>query len=227
MQQKQTSNVQKSATIIKKNQNLWNKQLRKADVIHRDGFDSDDGYVGTSMDQLKNHNKAFIKGTVYNLQKMNSPKNMAYTKATIHIDKVLSGDKSLQGKNIYVVFDGGLVSFDHWYANMSKPKDFDHEMLVKNDEFPLPSIGTKIITGLVPNQLDQPLEYNDSLKQSGFTVKNSYALDVPKYNFWVKKTGTEKYILNNPKVRKKTDSLSKDLQKLTVEINQKYNSIKK
>lgn len=215
--------LRKTKKTLQRNQKIWKKLTANADTIRSDGFDSKDEYVSTSLDQLKNHNQALVKGTVYKLQKMSSPQNMAYTKATIHIDKVISGDKTLQGHNVYVAFSGGLVSFDRWYANMSKPKDINHEIFVKNDEFPLPSIGAKVITGLVPNHLDEATEYNDSLKQSGFTIKNSYALDLPQYNFWIKRPTDKKYKLNNPKIDKKNNDLTKELQKLTKQINQKYN----
>lgn len=220
---KPSTNSKSPARMIQRNQRIWDKQIAKADVIRSDDIHQDNKYVGTTLNQLKNHNKALIQGTVYNLQKMNSPQNMAYTKATIHIDKVISGDTTIKGKNIYVAFEGGLVSFDHWYANMGKPKDFDHQILVKNEEFTLPAIGSKVITGLIPNHLDEATEYNNSLKQSGFTINNSYSLDVPEYNFWVKKLNATKYVLNNPKVRHKNTDFAKELQKLTTKINQKYN----
>lgn len=219
--QSQKLDIRKSNKIIKKNQQLWKKQIKNADVIDSDELNNKQKFVATSLDQLKNHNKSVIEGTVYNLQKMNSPKNTAYTKATIHIDRVVSGDTSLKGKDIYVALIGGLVSFDHWYFNMSKPKDFDHEMLVNNEECPLPAIGSKIITGLVPNAIDEASEYNDSLRQSGFTINNSYAIGNIQYNLWIK-NGNSDYVLNNPKVNKmakNNNSLAKKLQKLTKEIN--------
>ena len=221
-----TEKVQGPSKLIKKNQRAWKKQISKADVIHSDEFSNTNDFVATSLGQFQNHSKSTIKGTVYNLEKMSSPKNMAYTKATIHVDKVLTGDKDLENKNIYVALPGGLVSFEHWYANMSKPKDFDHEMLVKNDEAPLPKIGSEIITGLIPNSVDEPSEYNDALKQSGFTITNSYAIDVPRYNIWIKSPTAKSFVLNNPKMNQKTtkdNSLAKSLQNLTTEINQKYN----
>lgn len=215
--------MRKTKKTLQRNRKIWKKSTAKADVISSDGFDSENEYVSTSLDQLKNHNQALIKGTVYKLQKMSSPQNMAYTKTTIHVDKVISGDRTLQGRDVYVAFSGGLVSFDRWYANMSKPKDSNHEIFVKNDEFPMPSIGSKVITGLVPNHLDEATEYNDSLKQSGFTIKNSYALDIPRYNFWIKRPKDKRYKLNNPKIVKKNNDLTKELQKLTKQINRKYN----
>jgi len=227
---RQVEMMQSPAKIVNKNQKAWNKLIAKADVINSDEFESKDDFAASSLTQLQNHSKSTIMGTIYNLQKMNSPENMAYTKVTVHVDKVLTGDKDLKGKNIYLALPGGLVSFDHWYANMSKPKDFDHEMLVKNDEAPLPTIGSKIITGLIPSSLDEPSEYNDALKQSGFTNKNYSAISDPRYNLWIKKKGSKNFVLNNPVLRKKADkkgSLAKSIQKLTDEINREYNKTKK
>lgn len=227
--QKQLLDNQTSMALIRKNQKRWKSLTAHTDVIHSDEFGNRATSTGTTLDQVKNHSQAMIQGTVYNLQKMNSPKNMAYTKATIHVDRVLSGDESLKNKTIYVAFDGGLVPYDRWYANMNHTKRQDHEILVKNDEFMLPKIGAKVITGVIPNHLDEPLEHNESLKQSGFTIKNSYALESPQYNFWVKQPDAKKFILNNPKISRKQNrhnDLAKQLQALTNEINQKYNQKK-
>ena len=118
-----------------------------------------------------------------------------------------------------------LFRSDDWYSE-GRHKDYNHDMLVKNDEFPLPSIGAKIIAGLIPINLDEPIEFNNDLKRSGFTSKNSFAINTPQYNFWVKEPKAKKYRLNNPKLRKKNingDYLAESLQQLTKEINKKYN----
>lgn len=216
---------EQSSKLIHKNRKIWQRNLAKADVIHSDEFANQSTVASTSLEQLQNHSQTVIQGTVFNLQKMHSPEGMSYTKATIYVDRVISGDESLQNKNIYLALDGGLVSYDCWYAkNIGKTKDPNHEMLIKNDEFPLPMIGSKVITGLVPNHLDEPSAYNAALKQSGFTINNSYAVDSPRYDFWVKEPKASKYKLNNPKLRKIThNQRTKQLQKLTVLLNQKYN----
>ncbi|MFH5811346.1 hypothetical protein [Companilactobacillus sp. FL22-1] len=217
--------VAQSATVIQKNQRQWHKEIfdSKVKVVHSAGFTDEFNTTSLTLDQLQNHNQSVIKGTVYNLQKMNSPKNMAYTKAKIHVDKVISGDKTMQGKNIYLVFDGGLVSFNHWYTK-EQSKNAERELFVKNDEFPLPAIGSKIITGLIPNHLDEPSDHNAVLKQSGFTIHNSYTISNPKYNLWIKNTSAKEFQLNNPKLKEKTNNpLIRKLQSLTKQLNQKYN----
>lgn len=224
--QKETRTLRNTNRMINSNRKQWDKQIANADVIESNELKNDGEPIASSLEQLQNHSKLVIEGTVYNLQKMNSPKNMAYTKVELHIDKVISGDKDIQGKRIYLAMAGGLVSFDHWYANMSKPKDFNHEILVNIEEAPLPKIGSKVITGVIPNVIDESSEYNDALKQSGFTINNSYAISNQQYNVWIKNPGKKKYVLNNTKVNKraaKNNDLTKALQKLTDQINKKYN----
>lgn len=206
--------------VIKKNQKKWQAKIAKADIVHSE-FEVTKQPVSRTLDNLKNHNQMVIKGTVNNLEKMHSPKGSVYTKATVQVDRVLSGDESLVNKQILLALEGGLVSFDHWYG---EKRNLDREMMIKNDEFLLPEIGSQIITGLVPHNLDEPLEYNQALKESGFTSQNSFAINTPQYNFWVKDPKDSKYQLNNPKLRNGEDSLAKSLQKLTNEINQKYNT---
>lgn len=226
--QKSTDHSAKSESpskILKQNQKAWKKSTANAAIIHSDDFNQNRGSVGTSLDQLKNQNQAVIKGTVYKLEKMTSPKNTAYTKASIHVDDVISGDESLKHRTIYLALNGGLVSLEQ-YSGLSKPKNPDQKILVKNDEFPLPKVGSEVITGLLPNQVDESSEYGIALKQSGFTVENSFAVNVPQYNFWVKAPQASYYSLNNPKVRQKSpqnDDLARALQRLTQELNQKYN----
>lgn len=217
------------SAIIKKNQKAWKRSTANASIIHSDEFNHNRGNVGTSLDQLKNQNKVVIKGTVYKLEKMVSPKNTAYTKASIHVDQVISGDESVKNQTIYLALNGGLVSLDQ-YAGSSKPKNPDQKILVKNDEFPLPSVGSKVITGLLPMRVDESSEYGNALKQSGFTVDNSFAVNVPQYNFWVKAPKAKHYLLNNPKLRQKSqqdNDLAQALHRLTTELNQKYNDQKK
>jgi len=215
--------LEPSAKLINKNDKNWQKKIAKADVIHSDEFANKTEVISTSLEQLQNHSQTVIQGTIYNLQKMSSPEEMSYTKATIYVNRVISGDKSLKHRKIYVALDGGLVSFNRWYAKNDKAKDQDRDMLIKNDEFPLPMINSKIITGLIPNHLDEPTEYNIALKQSGFTISNSYAIENPRYNFWVKNPDESKYHLNNPQIKKKaTAQQTRQLKQLTTQLNQKF-----
>jgi hypothetical protein len=183
-----------------------------------------------TLKELKKSNdksSATIKGTVYNLEQMSAPKNMVWTKATIHIDKVLSGDKSIVGKNYYVVLRGGLTTSDVFYADTNHTKEADHKILVRNPEAPLPQIGTKIITNISKNQQPDGTEYSKILEKSGFTKQKTRVIQNLQYNFWVKAPGTSEYILNNPQIQNKKDTsedyLAGGLQNLTKEINQEFN----
>lgn len=228
--QKQVKKTQDDAALIKKNQAKWAQLTKDVATVDGDGFSGDYVSIPMSLKELKKSDyksSATIKGTVYNLEQMSAPKNMVWTKATIHIDKVLSGDKSIVGKNYYVVLRGGLTTSDVFYADTNHTKEADHKILVGNPEAPLPQIGTKVITQVAKNQAPDNSEYGQNLKKSGFTDKNSREIQNLQYNFWVKAPGASEYVLNNPQIQNKKDTsedyLAGGLQNLTKEINQKYN----
>ncbi|KRM14782.1 hypothetical protein [Companilactobacillus nantensis] len=204
--------VKKDEALIKKNQTIWTKLTKDAEVVKTDAY-SGDSIVPTKLSDLKKAGN-IVKGTVYNLEQMDAPKNMALTKAKIRIDQVLSGDKSLTGKDYYVVLRGGLTTTDVYYADMNRTKEVDHDILVENPEAPLPKIGTQFITVLDKNNLANGSEYSQILMKSGFTKTNSLPIFDEQFSFWIKdKTG--KYVLNNPKA-------STDLEDLTWDINHNY-----
>lgn len=204
--------VKRDEALIKKNQATWVKLTKDAEVVKTDAY-SGDSIVPTKLSDLKKAGD-IVKGTVYNLEQMDAPKNMAFTKAKIRVDQVLSGDKSLVGKDYYVVLRGGLTTTDVYYADMNRTKEVDHDILVENPEAPLPKIGTQFITVLDKNNLDSGSEYSQILMKSGFTKKNSRPIFDEQFSFWVKdKSG--KYILNNPKA-------STDLEDLTWSINHEF-----
>lgn len=232
--QSQEAKVQKKAqddsALIKKNQTKWSQLTKGVETVDGDGFSGDYVSIPMTLKELKkSHDKssATIKGTVYNLEQMSAPKNMVWTKATIHIDKILSGDKSIVGKNYYVVLRGGLTTSDVFYADTNHTKEADHKILVRNPEAPLPQIGTKIITNISKNQQPDGTEYSKILEKSGFTKQKTRVIQNLQYNFWVKAPGASEYILNNPQIQNKKDTsedyLAGGLQNLTKEINQKYN----
>lgn len=204
--------VKRDEALIKKNQAAWSKLTKDAEVVKTDAY-SGDSIVPTKLSDLKKAGD-IVKGTIYNLEQMEAPKNMAFTKAKIHVDQVLSGNKSLVGKDYYVVLRGGLTTTDVYYADMNRTKEVDHDILVENPEAPLPKIGTEFITVLDKNSLDNGSEYSQILKKSGFTKNNSRPIFDEQFSFWVKdKSG--KYVLNNPKA-------STDLEDLTWSINHEY-----
>lgn len=216
-----TSNHQASKTeskyrpdtaLIKKNQAIWDKLTKDAEVVKHNDY-SGDSIVPTKLSELKEHGDV-IKGTVYNLEQMGAPKNMAFTKAKIHVDQVLSGDKKIVGKDYYVVLRGGLTTTDIFYADMNRTREANHDILVVNPEAPLPKIGTQFITILSKNTLDDGSEFSKILLKSGFTKENSRPIFDEQFSFWVKSKSGD-YVLNNPTART-------GLEELTDAINEKY-----
>jgi hypothetical protein len=162
--------------IIEKNQQKFQKARKNALVIHTNDFTGD--YLGpanTLTELLKNRNKGYavIKGTVYNLESMSEPKNMVWTKTSIRVDQVLTGKKSLRGKNLQVPLKGGLSTTDEYYQDMKKPKK-NQKILVQNDMAPLPKIGSQVIVRLNKVNLDKESDYTNYLKDSGFKESTAY-----------------------------------------------------
>jgi len=212
--------------IIKKNSQVWEKEIAGMQVVESDEHGDSRGRIASSMTELKKSSKSVIQGTIINFEKMNNPKNVAYTKATIHIDDVISGDKQLKGQNIQMALNSGITSTTKWFADKNQTREVAHDILVQYDEFPLPKIGTKIIVGIDPAAKDEPSPYNMALKRSKFDYQKSYVAIMPEYNLWIKKSSDRKYHLNNPKVAEKLKSnvkMKQGLTKLTETINQKYN----
>lgn len=222
----QSSKVDKQTEIVQKNKKQWNKQIADLQVENQKGLKNSSAFIPTSMEKLKQGNANVIQGTVYNLQKMKSPENMAYTKATIHVDKVISGDKSLKGKNVFTSVDGGITTANNFYKNMNQTREANHNILVQFQEFPTPKVGAKVIVGISPvEKLNANNSYDQTLKNNKFNLAKTYYLQNVQYGLWVKNPKDDKYHLNNPLELKR---LSKDLstkngiEKLTIELNQKF-----
>ncbi|MFC6177020.1 hypothetical protein ACFQAV_09215 [Companilactobacillus huachuanensis] len=220
-----TKTVHKSTTsVIRHSNKIWQKSIKDADIIDMDGQADSRGYIAYSMSQLKEVNKLVVKGTIIKLESMNNPNNMALTKATIKIDKILHGKKSLNGKTITVAFNGGVTTFDKWYAGLPSPKDEDHKVFIKYDEFPIPEIGSQIITGLLPANASEPSDYMRAIKNNKFDFKKTYVLGMPEFNLWVKKPNEKEFYLNNPLAAKKlvvNPTFDKGISGMTQEFNQK------
>ena len=209
---KTESKYQPDTALIKKNRETWDKLTKDAEIVKTDDY-SGDKIVPTKLSELKGYGPV-VKGTVYNLEQMDAPKNMAFTKAKIHIDQVLSGDKKIVGKDYYVVLRGGLTTTDIFYADMNRTREVNHPILVENPQSPLPKIGTQIITVLSKNTLDDGSEFSKILLKSGFTKENSRPIFDEQFSFWIKSKSGE-YVLNNP-------TASTGLEDLTDAINEKY-----
>ena len=213
-----------TAALVKKNKKAWHKTIKDSDIIDMDGQVDNRGYIAYSMPQLKEANELVIKGTVIKLEKMDNPDNMALTKATIKITEVLHGKKSLKGKTIAVALNGGVTTFDKWYAGLPSPKDEDHKVLIKYDEYPIPEIGSQIITGLSKADVSEPSDYMKAIRKNKFNFKKTYVLGMPEFNLWVKKPNEKKFYLNNPLAAKKlvvNPTFDKGINRMTQQFNKK------
>ena len=81
------TNTEISSEQIEKNLKAWNKKTKDAEIVP---LDSTGGDGTLPAKKLYKAGDAVIKGKVCNLEKMASPKNMVYTKVTIHVDERLS-----------------------------------------------------------------------------------------------------------------------------------------
>ncbi len=203
---------------VDKNSQHWNDKIENA-KIETSSYDGQDDYdlIPTSMKELKQYNDVLIKGTVYNLQEMKGVDNDAYTKVSVFVNKVISGNKNLQGKIINFSLNSGFI-----YKPDQKKYNYD-----KRIETPMPPIGSQIITGLTPRKIypkstdsvDKFFIENDAAGKYAFNLNN------PVNNLWIKKDGQKQFHLNNPNLNaeQKDDWYSTKLLELTKKINQYEN----
>lgn len=212
---------------IKENASKWNKTVSELEVVKTDKIGNNRGYIAQTMKQLKKVNKSVIQGTVYDMSKMNNLDNGAYTKVIVYVDKVISGKKSLQGKKIVLVMNGGITTTNRWYKNQNQTREADHDIWVQYNEAPLPKVGSKIIGGITPIGKTEPTVYMKTIKKNNLANTNTYDLDMPAFNFWIKDSKDKQYHLNNPKATKElkvNPEMAKSIKNLTDELNQKYNN---
>lgn len=223
----QTSAANSSNTSdIKRNANSWNKVIKDLEVVTTDNTGNDRGLIARSMKELNGANQSVIQGTVYNLSKLNNPNNAAYTKATIMVDKVINGKKSLKGKKITLVLNGGVTTTSRWYKDQNQTREAEHDILVQYSQAPLPKIGSKIIVGISPIEKKEPTTYMQTIKQNKLARSTTYDLNMPAFNYWIKNSDDKDYHLNNPQADarlKANPKMAKDIKNLTDELNQKYN----
>ena len=222
-------------SLVKKNRQNWDKKVKGTELIHVNNFTGD--YIGmpktlNDLLKVKDPGYALVKGTIYNLESMTAPKNMAFTKASIKVNQVLGGSKSSLGKVINLQLYGGLISSDVYYADMDRPVEANHELLVQNDAAPLPSIGSKVIICIVPfvakKTKTSSIVMTDGMKKSGFVEGTAYDLDrMNQRNIWVKEPGADKYVMSSAMIQDKQEddgeNTAQMYQDLTNEINEKYN----
>lgn len=211
---------------IKGNTSKWNKAISDLEVVKTDKYGNDRGYIARTMKELKKVNESVIQGTVYDMSKMDNLNNGAYTKVTVHVDKVISGKKSLQGKKIVLVMNGGITTTNSWYKSQNQTRETNHDILVQYNEAPLPTVGSKIIGGITTIEKTEPTIYMKTIKKNNLANTNTYNLGMPAFNYWIKDSKDKQYHLNNPKAEaelKASPKMAKSIKNLTDELNQKYN----
>lgn len=220
------SNTSKD-TAIKENTSRWHKTISGLEVVKTDKYGNDRGYIARTMKELKKVNESVIQGTVYDMSKIDNFNNGAYTKVTVYVDKVISGKKSLQGKKIVLVMNGGITTTNSWYKNQNQTRETNHDILVQYNEAPLPKVGSKIIGGITTIEKTEPTIYMKTIKKNNLANTNTYDLDMPAFNFWIKDSKDKQYHLNNPKATKElkvNPEMAKSIKNLTDGLNQKYNN---
>lgn len=189
-----------SKTRLEQNQYNWRHQVSQVRIVKRQYFEITDNYKGITLDHLKRQNRYVVKGKVLNLQKIKWLSPQPETKLTLKIDQVISGNKGLKGKRVYLNFPGGFGRERDIYAQPTKP---NNEIFYQIPNAPIPEIGSKVICGLLSDEHHT----NSQLDQL-------YLSDV-EHTFWVKRNG--QYELNNPAFKKVKRDLA--IFQLTKEFN--------
>lgn len=218
----------KQTAMIEQNSKKWEQQIEDMQTISYNGQDQmfSPGFIAQSMGQLQKVNPYVVRGTVYELSKMDNPDNVAFTKVKFHVDEVISGEKNLKNQTIYLAMQSGITTTNKWYHNQNQTREADHEIFVKYGEFSLPKIGSQMIIGLRPTNKKEPTKYIKAMKMSNFDFEKSYDIGMPEYNTWIKNPGDQQFHSNNPKAEQKLKTNSKmkqGIDNLTKELNQKYN----
>ncbi len=214
---------EKRVKLIESNRKNWDEKIKKAKKLDQSKFKNNFTTVPSryndedmSLARLKSGNQFVIEGQVINLTPMFNVQLAPETKATIYVKKVISGDKSLQGENIYTEFSGGLTKAKDLYTNfgITDPKQIVYD---EKATFPMPKIGNYVVMGMNRYQPEDDKQQS-RYQHVGLTTKNFYPINNSEVTFWVK--DNDKFRLNNPAFYHK--GIKKDypnIFKLTKELN--------
>lgn len=210
---------------IKINQKNWNKKLKDVKVLDQNEYKNafikiPKGYddTATTLKSLENGNQYLIEGQLINLTSMISRPIAPETKATIYVSKVISGDKSLQGKTIKTVFAGGLTKGKYLYGDYGI-KNSQKTIYYPSATFPMPKIGSQLIMG-IGNYHPENNQQQKMYQKFDLNTDNFYTINNPETTFWVKVNG--KYQINNPAFNNSAAKHNfKNIYKLTDKFNQK------
>lgn len=223
---------QQQSKLIKHNQKIWDKKVQAAKNINSPNYDRyvtviPQGYndEDMSLKRFKNGNQLAVEARVINLQPEIDRLSDTQTKATILIEKVLAGDKKLQGKTIKTEFTGGLTTAGDYFISIEGNYEGDQmgfpdkktSIYTTTATKPMPKIGQRVILGLKRYQPEN--KYRRALlKKNGLTTKNFYVIQNPEATMWVKENG--KYRVNNPAFYLKENKTKvKNMMKLTAKLN--------
>jgi len=200
---------QKLQQAIRKNQKVWNKQKKLAVNIDHKGYAPFISQVPTgyndedmTLSHFKNGSKLVVEAQVINLEREHLSL-VTETKATIYIEKVISGNKAYQGRTIKTEFSGGLSTAKYQLTSIEGNyvgakfgiKDPKTSVYLSNPNIPMPNIGQKIIVGLNKFHPESEAE-KKTYQKNGLTTKNFFVISNPEVTYWVQKNG--KFKLNNP-----------------------------
>lgn len=196
-----SSKTGSAQTVVKNrveiNQVKWNKKVSDANLEYLPSDTNFNEKFPETWDEFKKSNDFVVEGTILDYEKMNDSLKVE-SKVTIHIDRVIHGNEVLENQNIVTVVPTGFAISKGTDDNTKK----SDEILYKKTSFPLPKIGTKIVTGLTSNE--ERYEDNPALKKSmikyGLDGSDAYLIAMPDYNFWVKNSES-KYVINNLDIR--------------------------
>lgn len=212
---------------VKVNRKHWNKMISEAVIEYLPSGTNFDDTFPTNWHDFKNKNDYVVEGTIVNYEKMEHQQLMIQTKATIHVDKVLNGNKTLEHQYIVTTVPMGFAFTNDVKASVEgKTEAKNTEVLYKQTSFPLPKVGDKIITGIKSNK--KKFEKNRSFKKDmakyNLDGSDSYMITEPNYNFWVEDK-QKKFVINNLDIRDmKKSNPNYDKVYSLVELTKQLNS---
>lgn len=230
--QKQPQDTKEQTKLIQKNKKVWNNKLKKVQVIKFPGekiISVPSGYNDEDMSlaRFKSGSQLVVKARVINLEPEPTRVLTPETKASIYIEKVIQGDKSLNNSTIKTEFSGGLIRAQNYLVNVEGQytgEQFgvkDPQTLVYGQTLtkPMPKIGQTVILGL--NKFRAINEHQEKMYQKMGLTDNFYTINNPEVTFWIKKNG--KYRLNNPAFyQAKNQAKYTNIFKITKYFNQNF-----
>lgn len=231
-QNNQRTNSKEQTQLIQKNKKVWKQKVKKSKTVKFPGeqiitvptaYNDED----MSWSRLKSGNQLLVKAKVINLQPELKRVLTPETKASIYIEKVISGDNSFEGKTVKTEFSGGLIYAKNYLVNVEGQYTGD-QFDIKNPQTivygkkgtkPMPQIGQTIVVGL--NKYRANNEHRKKMYQDLGLSKDFYTLNNPEVTFWIKKNGN--YRLNNPAFYQKGNRAKyPHIFKITKHLDQKY-----